>query len=131
MISKYRGRSISEENKGQWVYGNLIVDGNSAYIVNGVIECNDQYITIAEWYPVDLETAGEFTGVFDEEGNEIFEGDIVHAYSEGARLIGVIEYLDSTYCIKTKNSNYNSLWVNAEHYEVIGNIYQHPDLVED
>jgi uncharacterized phage protein (TIGR01671 family) len=59
------------------------------------------------------------TGLFDKNGNEIFEGDIVHAYSEGARLIGVIEYFDNAYCIKDKNGIYNSLWINAEHYEVV------------
>lgn len=69
------------------------------------------------------------TCLFDKNGNEIFEGDIVHAYSEGARLIGVIEYFDNAYCIKDKNGIYNPLWTNDEQYEIIGNIYYNPELV--
>ena len=63
-------------------------------------------------------------------GQEIFEGDVVHAYSEGASLIGVIEYFDNAYCIKSKNSIYNSLWTNAEYFEVIGNIYENKELLK-
>ena len=70
------------------------------------------------------------TGLLDKNGQEIFEGDIVHAYSEDARLIGAIEYFDNAYCIKTKNGVYNSHWTNAEYYEVIGNIYENPELLE-
>lgn len=70
------------------------------------------------------------TGLFDKNGNEIFEGDIVHAYSEGARLIGVIEYFDNAYCIKDKNGIYNSFWTNAEQYEIVGNIYENKELLE-
>lgn len=34
MIPKFRGRSTyADENKGEWVYGNLIFDGNRAVIV--------------------------------------------------------------------------------------------------
>ena len=71
------------------------------------------------------------TGLFDKNGNEFFEGDIVHAYSEGARLIGVIEYFDNAYCIKDKNGIYNSLWINAEHYEVVGSIWDDGELLEE
>lgn len=38
MIPKFRGKSIDKTNKGKWVYGNLIVDGNNALIVNGIVE---------------------------------------------------------------------------------------------
>ena len=41
------------------------------------------------------------------------------------------EYFDNTYCVKTKNGVYNSLWINAEYYEVIGNIYENPELLEE
>lgn len=139
MIPKFRGRSISEENKGQWVYGNLIVDGGCAYIVNGVIECNDQYITIAEWCPVEPKTVGAFIGLFDKNGKEIFEWDVVNAYDldrdEGrifktVDLVGVVEYKGISFCLKDDRSIYNDLWINAEEYEVIGNIHEHPHLVE-
>lgn len=69
------------------------------------------------------------TGLKDKDGKDIYDGDIVHAYSEGARLIGVIEYFDNAYCIKDKNGIYNSLWTNAEQYEIVGNIYENPELL--
>lgn len=82
-------------------------------------------------YPFDDVVIMQSTGLVDKNGKEIFEGDIVHAYSEGARLIGVIEYFDNAYCIKDKNGIYNSLWINAEHYEVVGNIWEDDELVEE
>ena len=71
------------------------------------------------------------TGLFDKNGKEIFDGDIVYAYSEGARLIGAIEYFDNAYCIKTKNGVYNSLWTNAEYYEIVGNVFENQEWVEE
>ena len=71
------------------------------------------------------------TGLADENGKEIFEGDVVHAYGEDTYLIGVIEYFDNSYCIKSKNGIYNLLWTNAEQYEIIGNIYENTELVEE
>lgn len=73
----------------------------------------------------------QFIGLKDMNGQEIFEGDVVHAYSEGASLIGVIEYFDNAYCIKSKNGIYNSLWTNAEYFEVIGNIYENKELLKN
>lgn len=72
----------------------------------------------------------QFIGIFDKNGNEIYEGDIVHAYGEDTYLIGVIEYFDNAYCIKNKNGIYNSLWTNAEQYEIIGNIWEDGELLE-
>lgn len=130
MIPKFRGISISDENKGQWVYGNLIVDGNYAYIVNGVIECNDQYITIAEWCPVDLKTIGAFTGLFDTNGVEIFEGDVVIItdYDEFPRT--VVRYVQGTYCLFEGDNCLEALTDYYEDMEIIGNIHENPELVE-
>lgn len=85
---------------------------------------------VRRYIPFEESVLMQSTGLFDKNGEEIFEGDVVYAYSEGARLIGVIEYFDNAYCIKDKNGIYNPLWVNAEHYEVISNIWENGELVE-
>ncbi|HEO4177404.1 TPA: YopX family protein [Streptococcus agalactiae] len=77
MTPKFRGKSIDEKNKGQWVYGNLIIDGEKAVIVNGIVCCGEDYITLEDWCPVDLNTVGQYTNQKDLIGNEIFEGDII------------------------------------------------------
>ena len=140
MITKYRGLSISDNNKGQWVYGNLIVDSNYAYIVNGVIECNDQYITIAEWCPVDHKTIGAFTGLFDKNGKEIFESDIVKTtrffgradesggfYEYEKEFIGIVKQLEGAWVIDTeKGAVY--LWSDIDENEILGNTWENPEL---
>ena len=111
----------------------------------GSIDFVDETVTIPVYDKVDGEYLGDnvwglnqvtlmqSTGLFDNSTpkKEIFEGDIVYAYSEGARLIGAIEYFDNAYCIKTKNGVYNSLWTNAEYYEIVGSVFENPELVEE
>ena len=108
------------------------------------IDFIDETVTIPVYDKVDGEYLGDnvwglnqvtlmqSTGLLDNSTpkKEIFEGDIVYAYSEGARLIGAIEYFDNAYCIKTKNGVYNSLWTNAEYYEIVGNVFENQESVE-
>lgn len=103
-------------------------------IWNGNVYVNDaDKITVDNMngWSIDDKYLMQSTGLFDKNGKEIFEGDIVHAYSEDARLIGAVEYFDNAYCIKTKNGVYNSLWINAEQYEIVGNVFENPELVEE
>ncbi|MFM0781642.1 YopX family protein [Streptococcus suis] len=159
MIPKFRGVSISDNNKGQWMYGNLIIDGNYAYIVNGVIECNDQYITIAEWCPVEPKTIGASTGLFDKNGKEIFEGDVVKfrdtwdeydyegyvdGTSEGENFTEIIKTEDGFSFGRTKIPESSVFYflddermkfseiVKSDDFTmvIVGNIYENPELVE-
>ncbi|HEM3202776.1 TPA: hypothetical protein U0910_000792 [Streptococcus suis 8830] len=152
MIPKFRGVSISDNNKGQWMYGNLIIDGDYAYIVNGVIESNDQYITIAEWCPVAPITIGASTGLFDVNGKEIFEGDVltyldddnIPIYENAVVKIGQHTNVDTIF---ERKPVYIGVYVEVQKgtatfdvvrmyndYEgrltIIGNIYENPELVE-
>jgi len=77
MIPKFRGLSIDENSKGEWQYGHLIEDRGRAFIINEVVEANEQYITIGSWCPVNSETIGQSTGLFDKNNKEVFDGDIL------------------------------------------------------
>ncbi|WP_203264262.1 YopX family protein [Streptococcus uberis] len=138
MIPKYRGKSIDKSNKGEWVYGNLIVDGNNALIVNGIVECEEDYVALGDWCPVDLKTVGQSIVLFDKNGTEIFDGDVVNAFDydsdEGkvyktTDLTGVITYHKNAFCIQSGKILID-LWVHAEEIEIIGNIYENPELIE-
>ena len=76
------------------------------------------------------------TGLFDINDKEIFEGDIVRiSMSIGKRTttsIGAVEFDKIEVCFKIRNelgSHYVTMF-HARYFEVIGNIYENPELVE-
>lgn len=75
------------------------------------------------------------TGLHDEQGVEIFEGDIVEIIYDGESFTGVVVYdLGETDFKATNNredygNNFQYLTV-GESIEVIGDIYQNPELLE-
>ncbi|MGV3011512.1 YopX family protein [Streptococcus thoraltensis] len=64
------------------------------------------------------------TGLKDRNGLEIFEGDVVSWIDDSILLFGVVEFTKGMFLVNGDKPI-------SEEMEVIGNIYQHPDLVED
>lgn len=75
------------------------------------------------------------TGLHDEQGVEIFKGDIVEIIYDGEPFTGVVVYDLGEADFKATNNredycnNFQYLTV-GESIEVIGDIYQHPELLE-
>ena len=77
------------------------------------------------------------TGLFDINDKEIFEGDIVRISMRiGKRTttsIGAVEFDKIEVCFEIRNElgvHYVTMF-HARYFEVIGNIYQNPELLEE
>jgi len=121
---KFRGKRI---DNGAWETGSLVVIRS---------HCSDKQVFIAGKMtgyhtPVDPTTIGQYTGLKDKTGKAIYEGDIVTGLFDHTDIIGHIIYgSDATFFIYRKGL-YGIGLNNAEDWlEVIGNIYENPELLE-
>lgn len=117
----------------------MIKDGSEAFIINQVVEANEQYITIGSWDPVRPGTVSQSTGLFDDLGNELFEGDIIlwtywdEFKDEGVAKIvfdkGMFKLLD----LITGEEVWNSLFDCIENCNVYlnGNVYESQELLKE
>ncbi|CYW28053.1 YopX family protein [Streptococcus suis] len=103
------------------------------------------YVTLDEGNKAGRRVRGaklmQSTGVFDKNGQEIFEGDVVEStwfkgYDDcvGYRKAGVVVYRDGCFRIEypgEEEKGYFSITLKfAVSVEIIGNIYENPELVE-
>ena len=133
MIPKFRGRSTVEDDKGKWVYGHLLIDDNRALIINGIIEANDEYVSLEDWCDIDMKTIGQSTGLKDKNGVEIFEGDALKNNDyPNQTFICKHSRLQASFQAESLNGLLTlSLWKDEERdWQVLGNIYENPELME-
>ena len=97
--------------------------------------------------PIQIETLGQFTGLHDKNKTRIYEGDIVRmsyvaeictdddCYEEEGKYVGVATITANkgvclNPCIKNELDKIKYKPLSAYRSEVIGNIYDNPDLIK-
>lgn len=139
----YRGK---RKHDGEWIYGSFFREDDVVTIFPKpmCIGCGFGGL----WWiddgfdPVDPETVGQFVGMTDKNGKNIFEGDIVHVLGnqqvedwKNVNYIGSIAFLDAGFCVidgTIEDHAFRRYQLPRRDFslEVIGNIHDNPELLE-
>ena len=130
-IIKFRGIRI---DNGEWIYG--------YYLFYKVAQIMDEYRFYYEVYP---DSVGEWTGYNDKNDLEIYEDDIIvqsgYLYFDNGEpnYVATVEWAFGGFqiilhCINPEKSGIsdgiNEPLEEGEEFEIIGNTYQHPELLK-
>ena len=109
-------------------YENKEIVTQQVYFVNGLPDDRDIYC-----YDFDEIELMQSTGMVDRDGRIIFEGDIVKmakdVYSEPT-YYEVVRHRGGAYRLESKQHGCE-LWLRHTDCEVVGNVYENPELLED
>ena len=139
----FRAKTLSEDEYidcGEWIEGFYTCFNDEEHrIYTGYSEtdCGEHY---PDWISVDPETVRQYTGLIDKNGNMIFEGDIVKTHSG---LLGKIVF-GTFFDYEFECDIQGYFWIGKDDegcaynlalsefwggHEVVGNIYDNPELM--
>ena len=111
---KFRGKRV---DNGKWLYGDLTTYDNDCVICD-----NDD----GGYLPIVRETVGQFTGLFDKNGKEIYEGDILFDYDDDYY---VVEFSEGRFAAVGDGFEVD-LFEIANRCSVIGNIHDDKEILK-
>ena len=131
---KFRGKIKDKKSLlfNRWVYGYLF-RFSGRYVISDNFDIG--YGWTKDYCNVDENAVGQFTGLYDKNGTEIYEGDILNRYGFQTWYVayenGGFKSV-SIDCVQRTNWNHLPLEKEfVEHWEIIGNIHDNPELLKE
>ncbi len=143
---KFRGKMIPEN---EWIFG-IILRIPAPPVCFGKSETDKYYIQfpdpryMPDWNmpykmvqgEVNADTIGQYTGLHDKNGKEIYEGDIVYCQTKFGKAKAIIKFIDAKFVAywdsiltHPQNGHCIACYEINKRFEVIGNIYDNPELL--
>jgi uncharacterized phage protein (TIGR01671 family) len=140
---KFRAKRL---DNGEWVNGSgllvadnfCVIDRDTEMYVDEKYEWagNTHFFRVAGAM-CDLKTIGQFTGLYDKDGEELYEGDIIRSFdSEGNLIFHHIEYIGASFVAMLKDSfltcqsTLTQDWLIEFKKTIVGNIHDNKEYLE-
>ena len=125
-IIKFRGKKPSN---GDWVYGSLV----SSKDIDPAIyfQIGKGAVKTMDWVYVKQDSIGQFTSLYDKNGKEIYEGDILKVQGMDEKI--EVRFVRGVFAFLWNGDLDDEAPINAptqEWAEVIGNIHDNPKLLK-
>ncbi len=125
---KFCGKRV---DNGEWAAGYYWANELDNHFIRVTID-EETGMFVLEDYKVIPETVGQFTGLLDKNGKEIYEGNIVDHYA----TFGYVLFEDGMFTLSTSakvNFGHRQplCYIDSLQCEIIGNIHENPELLKE
>jgi len=123
---KFRGKRV---DNGKWCYGSLAKHSGRTEI----LVTYSQNLLDYDLHIVVPETVGQYTGLKDKDGKEIYEGDVL--YHESHETTTLMKWIDRFVCfagesLELLDTNYYYQLIDQSRLVIKSNIHDNPELIK-